>query len=58
MFELTKQGVMLIEIAPGIDLEKDVFRQMEFRPLISEKLKVMNIELFGEETMKLYNHRG
>ena len=53
VFKLTKQGVMLIEIAPGIDLERDVIRQMEFRPLISKKIKVMNFEIFSEETMKL-----
>lgn len=41
VFELTKDGVMLTEIAPGIDLERDVLGQMEFCPLIAEKLKMM-----------------
>ncbi|SFD26767.1 acyl CoA:acetate/3-ketoacid CoA transferase [Pragia fontium] len=48
VFELTEQGPMLIEIAPGIDLEKDVLQQMEFTPLISESLKLMDASLFEE----------
>ena len=36
----------LIEIAPGIDLEKDVLAHMEFKPIISENLKLMDAELF------------
>lgn len=56
VFELTDQGVELKEIAPGIDLQREVLDQMEFQPLISEKLKVMTSVLFREEKMKLYNH--
>lgn len=41
VFELTKDGVMLTEIAPGINLERDILGQMEFCPLIAEKLKMM-----------------
>lgn len=52
VFQLTEKGVQLIEIAHGIDLEKDVIQQMEFTPLICEKLKVMDKSLFCEETMQ------
>ena len=31
--------------APGVDLEKDIFGQMEFRPLMAQDLKVMDIRV-------------
>lgn len=36
VFRLQKDGLELIELAPGIDLQKDVIEQMEFRPIINE----------------------
>src|SRR5690606_26078704 len=39
VFELTAEGPVLIEIAPGIDLEKDVMQQMDFRPAVRQPLK-------------------
>lgn len=53
VFELTKDGLMLIEIAPGIDLEKDILSKMEFKPLISDNLRIMNEALFKDEKMNL-----
>ncbi len=41
-----EKGLTLIEIAPGMDLEKDILDQMEFRPHISEDLKEMNPAIF------------
>lgn len=34
VFELTPDGVELIEVAPGIDIERDILSQMAFRPII------------------------
>ncbi|WP_319781747.1 acyl CoA:acetate/3-ketoacid CoA transferase [Oceanisphaera sp. IT1-181] len=48
VFEMTEQGLMLIEIAPGIDLEKDILNLMDFKPLISENLKLMDQSLFTQ----------
>ena len=53
VFELTKEGLMLIEIAPYIDIEKDILSKMEFKPLISDNLKLMDDRLFREEKMNL-----
>ena len=53
VFKLTKEGLMLIEIAPGVDLEKDVLSHMDFKPLISKNLKLMDEFLFREELMDL-----
>jgi propionate CoA-transferase len=34
VFELTTQGLRLAEVAPGIDIERDILGQMDFRPLV------------------------
>ncbi|HJW56651.1 MAG TPA: malonate decarboxylase subunit alpha [Burkholderiaceae bacterium] len=47
-FELRKEGVTLIEIAPGLDLERDVLAVMDFRPLIARDLVEMDSSLFHE----------
>ncbi|MGL5356512.1 MAG: acyl CoA:acetate/3-ketoacid CoA transferase [Cetobacterium sp.] len=46
VFQLTKNGLMIIEIAPGLDLEKDIISLMPFKPIISENLKEMDQKLF------------
>lgn len=46
VFKLTTGGLELIEIAPGIDLEKDILQQMEFKPLISKNLIEMSPAIF------------
>ncbi len=48
VFSLRPEGLTLIEIAPGADLEKDILAHMDFKPLISENLKLMPAELFEE----------
>lgn len=53
VFKLEEQGLTLIEIAPGIDLEKDVLGQMAFRPLISENPKTMDLSIFSQHKMDL-----
>jgi len=53
VFRLGPEGLELIEIAPGIDLEMDILRQMEFRPSIRTPLKEMDRRLFGPDVMGL-----
>ncbi len=53
VFELTSKGIILKEIAPGIDLEKDILNQMAFKPLISSNLKTMDKRIFRNEKMNL-----
>lgn len=53
VFSLNKEGLILEEIAPGIDLEKDIINQMEFKPVVSKKLKLMDISIFEEAKMVL-----
>lgn len=53
VFKLTKAGLELIEIAPGVDLKKDILAHMEFKPVISQKLKLMDERIFRQEKMGL-----
>lgn len=53
VFELRPEGPTLIEIAPGVDLERDILAQMEFRPEISPDLKTMDARLFRPEVLGL-----
>ena len=53
VFELREQGLVLTEIAPGIDLEKDIKAHMGFDPVIADDLKVMDEKLFLPEPFGL-----
>ena len=52
VFALTKEGVELIEIAPGLDLEKDILAQMDFKPIV-RNLHVMDERIFKPAPMGL-----
>ena len=45
VFRLGPEGLELVEIAPGIDLERDVLGQMAFRPLVRD-VKPMPAHVF------------
>ena len=47
------RGLELIEIAPGIDLQRDILSQMEFTPTISPHLRQMESSLFIDAPMNL-----
>lgn len=53
VFELTKKGVMLTEVAPGIDLQKDVLDRMQFKPEVSRNLKEMDSRIFTKDIMHI-----
>lgn len=53
VFRLTPDGLELIEIAPGVDLERDILAQMAFRPIIAEPLRLMDARIFRDELMDL-----
>jgi propionate CoA-transferase len=51
VFKSSERGLELTEIAPGIDLQRDVLDHMEFMPLISPNLKKMDEKIFREVPM-------
>jgi len=58
VFQLKPQGgqgsLELIEIAPGIDLQRDVLALMDFAPAISPQLRLMDAALFGPQAIGLH----
>ena len=46
---------MLTEIAPGIDLERDILAQMTFRPQISAELREMDPRIFTPGRMGCFD---
>jgi propionate CoA-transferase len=53
VFSLSGNGLELIEIAPGIDIQKDILANMDFIPILPEKIREMDYRLFREEKMEL-----
>jgi propionate CoA-transferase len=50
---LTREGMELIEVAPGIDIEKDILRQMDFKPVIKGAPALMDERIFDDPVMGL-----
>jgi propionate CoA-transferase len=60
VLRLTPEGLQLTEIAPGVDLERDVLGQMDFVPDIRKPLALMDARLFEAPAMglkQLLEHR-
>ena len=53
VFTITDKGLTLLEIAPGVDLERDILELMDFTPVISPDLKAMDERLFRPGPMGL-----
>lgn len=53
VFEMTAEGIIITEIAPGIDLQKDVLDHIGFDCAVSENLKTMDERIFRVEKMGL-----
>ena len=52
VFALTPEGVALKEVAPGVDIQRDILDQMEFTPVITD-VTTMDSRIFREERMGL-----
>lgn len=45
-FRLTSEGIELFEVAPGIDLQRDVLDEMNFAPLLAKNIQIMDASHF------------
>ncbi len=53
VFTLSEEGMELTEVAPGIDLEKDILALMDFRPVIKKPARLMDGRIFAQGPMGL-----
>jgi propionate CoA-transferase len=53
VFSLTRNGLSLTEVAPGIDIQRDILDHMEFQPAIPREPRTMNPLIFRNERMGL-----
>lgn len=51
VFTLKEDGLHLVEIAPGVSLQEDILDKMDFPPVISPELKLMDERLFIDASM-------
>jgi propionate CoA-transferase len=55
VFELTREGLELIEVAPGVDIERDIIAEMGFRPIVTATPRLMDERIFRHSPMGLRN---
>ena len=53
VFALTDDGMALIEIAPGVELAKDILSQMDFEPIVKGRPPLMDERIFRSGAMDL-----
>lgn len=53
VFRLSSDGLELVEIAPGIDIERDILAHIGFTPIIKGEPQVMDARIFRDEPMGL-----
>lgn len=53
VLKLTPEGIVLTEIAPGVDLQTHILDQAEFPLIVSDQLKIMDEALFRDEPIGL-----
>jgi len=53
VFRLHARGLELVEIAPGLDLQRDILAQMQFAPVIEREPQRMDAAIFRDEPMGL-----
>jgi propionate CoA-transferase len=53
VFSLCDEGLELIEIAPGVDLDRDILARMDFAPVMHRPPRLMDERIFLAEPMGL-----
>lgn len=58
VFRLTRHGVEIIEVAPGLDLDNDVLAHMSFKPAIAAELGAVDARCYRDAPMRLVLQPG
>ncbi len=53
VFRLCAEGLELVEIAPGVDLQRDILDKMDFMPIMHTEPALMDSRIFQDEPMKI-----
>jgi len=53
VFELTAQGLELVEVAPGVDVARDILARMDFEPIVRGAPRTMDARIFRTSAMGL-----
>jgi len=51
VFELTGDGLLLREVAPGVDVQRDIVEKMAFKPIVPDEVALMDGAIFREPAM-------
>ncbi|MCL6442284.1 MAG: acyl CoA:acetate/3-ketoacid CoA transferase [Alicyclobacillus sp.] len=57
-FRLTEDGLLLTELAPGVDLERDVLHQMDFQPRLAETIQYYPPAIFAATPMSEFRAKS
>ncbi len=47
VFKLVPEGMLLAEVAPGVDIQKDILDRMGFRPIVPDEVPTMDPAMFA-----------
>jgi len=53
VFRLGAEGLELVEVAPGVDIQKDILGKMSFAPIMKVEPRLMDERIFRDEPMNL-----
>ncbi|MEX2460480.1 MAG: malonate decarboxylase subunit alpha [Paenibacillaceae bacterium] len=53
VFDLTPEGIVLREVAPGIDIKEDILKRVDFAVIVPPEVAIMDARLFKSERMEL-----
>lgn len=51
VFQLVPEGLLLKEVAPGVDMQRDILERMRFRPIVPDEVPLMDGAIFREGPM-------
>jgi len=53
VFKLVPEGLLLAEVAPGVDVQRDILEKMKFKPVVPDEVPLMAEEIFQDRPMGL-----